>query len=341
MGFKGIVVSDAMDMRAIIDQYGAAESVKRAVAAGADVLIQPVDVSQAIDAVVAGVQERRYSESRIDSSVRRVLELKHSLRLDRQRFVDLDSLRTMVGDSADQAMARKVADSSITVVKDSLHRIPLGGLAPAARLLSVTIAHRPDLGAGVAFAAELRTRFPNVRMEYIDADVPSDAPDRILRESDSADVTIVGSYVGPSDHATTVSAPDTIVSFIRQLTARGARPIIVAFGNPYFLQQVPTCRPMWLRGADCLSHRLRRPGRSRDRSSLVAGFLSPYRHTRPSEPGSRLRRSAHGLWSLQGSPRCAASRRAAPAGLFELPIDKRLCRCHGGAVPTVVGTSFT
>ncbi len=53
------------------------------------------------------------------------------------------------------------------------------------------------------------------------------------------DVTIVGSYVGPSDHATTVSAPDTIVSFIQQLTARGARPIVVAFGNPYFLQQIP------------------------------------------------------------------------------------------------------
>jgi hypothetical protein len=76
-------------------------------------------------------------------------------------------------------------------------------------------------------------------MEFIDADVPSDAPDRILREADSADVTIVGSYVGPSDHATTVSAPDTIVSFIRQLTARGAKPIVVAFGNPYFLLQVP------------------------------------------------------------------------------------------------------
>ena len=66
-------------------------------------------------------------------------------------------------------------------------------------------------------------------------------PNRILQEADSADVTIVGSYVGPSDHATTVSAPDTIVSFIAQLIARGAKPIVVAFGNPYFLQQVPRC----------------------------------------------------------------------------------------------------
>jgi beta-N-acetylhexosaminidase len=239
LGYKGIVVSDAMDMRAIIDQFGAAESIKRAIAAGADILIQPVDPSQAIDAVVAGVTENRYTEARIDSSVRRVLELKHQLRLDRQRFVNLDSLRTVVGDSANQAMAREVANRSITLVKDSLHQLPLSSLPATTRVLSVTIAHRPDLAAGVAFAAELRTKFPNVRMDFIDADVPSDAPQRILHEADSADVTIVGSYVGPSDHAVTVSAPDTIVSFIRQLTAHKKRPIVVAFGNPYFLQQVP------------------------------------------------------------------------------------------------------
>jgi hypothetical protein len=145
----------------------------------------------------------------------------------------------VVGDSANQAMAREVANLSITLVKDSSHLIPLGQRAPGARLLLVTIAHRPDLAAGLAFAAELRARFTNVRTEFIDADVPSDAPARILHEADSVDVTIVGSYVGPSDHAVTVSAPDTIVSFIRQLTAHRKRPIVVAFGNPYFLEQVP------------------------------------------------------------------------------------------------------
>ena len=150
MGFRGIIVSDAMDMRAIVDQYGGAESVKRAIAAGADVLIQPVDVTQAIDAVVAGVGEGRYSEARLDSSVKRILDLKHSLGIDRHRFVSIDSLRTVVGDSANQAIAHRAADLSITLVKDSLQQLPISYLPPTTHVLSVTVAHRPDLAAGVA-----------------------------------------------------------------------------------------------------------------------------------------------------------------------------------------------
>jgi beta-N-acetylhexosaminidase len=240
LGFEGLVVSDAMDMHGVVDRYGAVESVKRAIAAGADVLIQPVDVTQAIDAIVAGVQEGRYPESRLDASVRRVLALKHTAGLDRRRLVEMDSLRVVVGDSAHLALSREVAERSITVVKDSLRALPLGRLPHAARVLSVTIARRADLGAGVAFAGELRKAFPALRAEYVDADDPGDVPWRILHEADSADVTIVGSYVGQSWDVATVSAPAAVATFVQQLVQRGTRPIVVAFGNPYLLQQVPS-----------------------------------------------------------------------------------------------------
>jgi beta-N-acetylhexosaminidase len=121
-----------------------------------------------------------------------------------------------------------------------LHALPLGRLTHAARVLSITIAHRPDLGAGVAFAATLRQAFPNLRTEFIDADSPGDVPFRLMSEADSADVTIVGSYVGQFWLVTTVAVNAPVVTFIQQLAQRGARPIVVAFGNPYLLQQVPS-----------------------------------------------------------------------------------------------------
>jgi beta-N-acetylhexosaminidase len=55
LGFSSMIISDAMDMRGVLDRYGAREAAIRAVAAGADVLIQPLDVAETIDAVVAGV----------------------------------------------------------------------------------------------------------------------------------------------------------------------------------------------------------------------------------------------------------------------------------------------
>jgi beta-N-acetylhexosaminidase len=239
IGFKGLIISDAMDMRGVLDQYGAVEAAKRAVGAGADVLIQPLDVSQTIDAVVAGVHEGRYPESRIDASVRRLLTMKHSLGLDRHRLVDLDSIPDVVGDSSHQALARTIADRSITVVRDSAHLVPLSRLNKGARILSITIARRSDLGAGVAFNAAMQKSFASLRTAYIDPDDATDTPWALLATADSSDVTIVSSYLAQAWDVQSIAAPNAFVGFVKQLVDRHRRPIIMAFGNPYLLSQIP------------------------------------------------------------------------------------------------------
>ena len=238
LGFKGIIISDAMDMRGVLDQYGSDEAVKRAIAAGIDVLIQPLDVSQAIDAVVAGVREGRYTEARLDSSVRRVLDTKRRLGLAQRKLVDLNGLRFLVGDSSNLQIARKVAEKSITLVRDSLSQVPIR--SGTAKVLSITLARRADLGAGNAFNAELRAGLPNLRTEFMATeDAPLNFP-RLIAAADSADVTIVGSYVGQNWDAVTASAPQAFATFVQTLIQRGRKPIVVAFGNPYLLQQLPS-----------------------------------------------------------------------------------------------------
>jgi len=238
LGFKGIIISDAMDMRGVLDQYGSDEAVKRAISAGIDVLIQPLDVSQTIDAVVAGVKEGRYTEARLDSSVRRVVETKRRLGLAERKLVDLNALRFLVGDSSNLQIARRVAEKSITLVRDSLRQVPIA--AGSAKVLSITLARRADLGAGNAFNAELRTGLPNLRTEFMATeDAPLNFP-RLIAAADSADVTIVGSYVGQSWDAVSASAPQAFASFVQTLVQRGRKPIVVAFGNPYLLQQLPS-----------------------------------------------------------------------------------------------------
>jgi beta-N-acetylhexosaminidase len=237
MGFRGIIISDAMDMRGVLDQFGADEAVKRAIAAGIDVLIQPLDVSKTIDAVIAGISEGRYTEARVDSSVRRVLETKRKLGLAQSKLVDLNALRFAVGDSANLQVARRAAEKSITLVRDSLHQVPL--LDSAKRVLSITVARRADLSAGNAFNAELRTRLPKLRTEFTSTEDASLNYPRLIAAADSADAVIVGSYVGQSWDAVSASAPEEFTNFLQTLVSRGRKPIVVAFGNPYLLQQLP------------------------------------------------------------------------------------------------------
>jgi beta-N-acetylhexosaminidase len=62
---------------------------------------------------------------------------------------------------------------------------------------------------------------------------------RLASMSDSADVTIVSSYVGQAWNVTSVSAPKQFADWIDRISANGHKVVVVAFGNPYLLSQIP------------------------------------------------------------------------------------------------------
>lgn len=236
LDYHGVLITDAMDMVGVLRQFGAAEAARRAVAAGADVLLMPADVPGTIDAVVAGVRDGRYTEERINDSVRRLLELKRRFGLDRSRFVNLDSVRAIVGDTAHVALARRVAERGVVLVKDSPRSVPLAPRRDT-RVLSITYARRAELGAGVTFNAEMRHGFDSLRTEFVSADEATPDFERLLRAADSSEVTIVSSYVNISSTTASAGAPRAFADFLARLVARNARLVLVSFGTPYLLQQ--------------------------------------------------------------------------------------------------------
>jgi len=242
MRFDGLLISDAMDMRGVIDQFGAAEAAKRAVAAGNDVLLMPADVPGAIDAVMNGLAEGRYDERRIERSAHRILALKHQFGLERDRLVDVEQVRRVVASQANLDVAAAIAERGFVLARDSLSLVPLAGNASAANrggVFSITYARRTDLGAGAAFNAELRLRHRSVQTAFVNADDAEPRYDSVLAEARRADVVIVGSYVNITSETATAGAPKAFVDFVQALQRAGARVIVVSFGTPYLLQQIP------------------------------------------------------------------------------------------------------
>src|SRR5439155_10564479 len=99
-------------------------------------------------------------------------------------------------------------------------------------------AARADLGAGATFDAELR-QSADVRSEWVDAADPTAALARVSALTDSVEYVVLSSYLGQGTRVADASASDPILAFVRAIAGRNARTIVVAFGNPYFLQQVP------------------------------------------------------------------------------------------------------
>src|SRR5262245_59912938 len=124
MRFNGLLITDAMGMGAVVKRYGESDALLRALDAGNDVLLMPRNVPTAIETVVKAVTEGRVSEARLDSSVRRILQIKAQAGLERKRLVELDSVDTNVGIRAHTDLARRIAERSITLARDERNVVP-------------------------------------------------------------------------------------------------------------------------------------------------------------------------------------------------------------------------
>ena len=80
LGFEGVIITDGMEMGAITRQYSSEEAAILALQAGADILLGTRDYPKVFEAVLKAVEDGIIPESRIDESVRRILQLKASVR---------------------------------------------------------------------------------------------------------------------------------------------------------------------------------------------------------------------------------------------------------------------
>jgi len=76
LGFDGIIITDAMDMGAIIDNYGIGDSAVMAISAGVDIVLMPKSYEEALEGVTAAIASGDITEKRIDESVSRILRAK-------------------------------------------------------------------------------------------------------------------------------------------------------------------------------------------------------------------------------------------------------------------------
>lgn len=76
LGFDGIIITDAMNMKAITDSYTVKQAAKQSFIAGSDIILMPEDLVEAYQSILEAVENGTIKEERIDQSVRRILEVK-------------------------------------------------------------------------------------------------------------------------------------------------------------------------------------------------------------------------------------------------------------------------
>jgi beta-N-acetylhexosaminidase len=227
-------------MGAIVSRFGPAQAAVRALEAGADVLLMPIDPHQAIEAVFAAVQRGEISEERIDSSVTRVIEAKRRAGLFRRRLTDLGAIARMVGTLRDQAFAQSVAQRAIVLLKDSLGLVPLT-TEHKRRVLVVGYADETNGSVGQVFATTLRAGEARATVFRL---WPASGPlsyDSVRTQAHEASAVCVLVAARPlSSKPDAVNMPAALAGLVEELARTGTPLVTVALGSPYLIGQVPS-----------------------------------------------------------------------------------------------------
>lgn len=232
--FDGLIVTDALEMKGVADQYDFGEAAVMAVQAGVDIVLiaqsrYNMEGLQAITALVEAVQDGTIPMERIDQSIRRILAAKRmgavaQVGENGAPAADLPALPAIASEQS-VATVHDVARRAVTIVRDDDGLLPLNP-DTVGELLVVS----PDLGHFV-LAEELRARLPRVQDATVSLQ-PTEAEMRtVLEAAADADTIIVATA------AATIRPGQA--ELVRALHASGRKLIVLAMREPYDLIHFP------------------------------------------------------------------------------------------------------
>src|SRR5271165_3988972 len=257
MGFKGLIVTDALDMAGLTHLFSnnIGRAAVEAFKAGNDLLLIPADFPASYNAMLQAVQSGEISRERLNTSVLKILKIKGRLGLNESRMVDLRAIATAVGKPENITFGQQVADAAITLVRDNGKVLPLkskgtikGGLPYMSReethnqVVAVLFSDDVRTESGRAFGREFRARIPDARVIYVDPRIAAGMSDEVLKAVDEAQTVVAAVYVVPTAGkvGNSMAMADATGTLLQQVLDHGAaKTAVVAMGNPYLASDFP------------------------------------------------------------------------------------------------------
>ncbi len=230
LGFRGLVFTDALNMKGVAKADKPGEIELRALLAGNDVMLFPQDPVKAIERIKQAVDSGQVDRAMIDHKCLKLLRAKEWAGLHRRQFVETKNLHSDLNSTHGKMLRRNLYANAITALNDHHKAIPVGRL-DTLKIASLVIGD----SIGNPFQNSLQ-RYAPVKLFRCDKSLKRDSLEALLRKLDGYDRVIV------SVHNTTwrvnkdFGVPESAMDIVREIAAR--RPTIFAlFANPYRLSQ--------------------------------------------------------------------------------------------------------
>ncbi|RZK52538.1 MAG: glycoside hydrolase family 3, partial [Pedobacter sp.] len=226
IGFKGIVISDAMGMKGVVKFFKDGEADIMGIIAGNDILELSEDSKRAVKMVRKAIKEERLTMERIDESVKKILTAKYWAGLNIPQTINENNVAADVNRPESLVLLQQLADASMTLLRG---REYIKTLSPDKRTVILNLG-TPEV---TTFQKELATTYKNSIVYNLNKDANANAIAKVLAEIKSNDQVVIGIVDTRIRPGNNIPFSADLKMFIADMAKKDA--VFALFANPYNL----------------------------------------------------------------------------------------------------------
>ncbi len=233
MGFNGLIITDALDMKGVSDFFDPGDLELKALKAGNDILLLPEDVPAAINTIKKGVKTGKISEEYVNKKCRKVLFYKEMAGLNNFTPLNEHNLLDNLNTTKAKLIKKNLVENAITLIKNSNDIIPLKNL-DTLNIASLSIGKTIDEKDNNAFQNTLSKYYP-VDLYSISRNFDKSKSQTVLEKLKKYNLVIVSLHNNSIFSTAKYGLNKNIKNFIEKIS-KNNNVILNIFGSPYILK---------------------------------------------------------------------------------------------------------
>lgn len=229
IGFKGLIFTDALEMKGVTKHFGGGIVAAEALLAGNDILCLPEDLGAALREIKAYVADGRMEREQLMESVRRVLRAKYRLGLTRVAPIPVENIRKELSTPEAEVLRRELIKAALTMVRNKQRLIPLQR-TDTLQIASLSI----GASAETAFQKRLAS-YAKIPAYQASKDITPERSEELLAELSKQELVIVGVHGMNASSAQNFGISTASLQLLKALNQK-TRVVLVVFGSPYALK---------------------------------------------------------------------------------------------------------
>ena len=231
LGFQGLIVTDAMNMKGVTKDNAPGEVDKDAILAGNDLLEFTEDVPKAIAEVKKAIKSGLISQKEINERCRKILALKQWVGLNHYKRIETKNIYEDLNSSSAEFLNRNLTEASLTVLRNSSELLPLQKL-DTLKIAAISVGGKLDNQFQKSLQLYSKVTPFNIPFEATEA-----ALDSVKNGISDHNLVIIGVHDDSKYPRNNMKLSTEVQSFLKSITTE-KKSILTYFKNPYSLNNL-------------------------------------------------------------------------------------------------------